>query len=262
MSETPELWPVALVTGSNTGIGLATATALLQNGWRVQLHGLDSEPGPDAQALIAANPGRASYFAADLVSPEAASVSLRDEVLKNFGRLDALVSNAGVPNHAQFESVSESDWLRVLKVNLLAAFFLVRDFTPELVARGGSVVLVSSTNAKRVNRNNMLYDVSKAGLNHLGRSLALELRDRGVRVNTVMPGGTLTPMLDDWLVDYSGDVEAARRELAEASAKGQVATPDLIATAIVGLLSPDSGWINGAAIELDGGVFLGEYWSD
>jgi NAD(P)-dependent dehydrogenase (short-subunit alcohol dehydrogenase family) len=262
MSQNSEFERVALVTGSNSGIGLATATKLLQSGWQVQLHGLDPEPGEEATALIASHAGRAVYFAADLSAPEAASAALHSAVLANFGRLDALVSNAGVAHHGAFEGVTEAEWLRVLKVNLLAAFFLVRDFTPELVASKGSVVLVSSTNAKRVNHSNMLYDVSKAGLNHLGRALALELRDRGVRVNTVMPGGTLTPMLEDWLVDYSGDTEAARRDLAEATARGHVATPDRVAGAIVGLLNPDSHWVNGAAIEVDGGVFLGEYWSD
>jgi gluconate 5-dehydrogenase len=253
---------VALVTGSTSGIGLATAAQLLANGWQVQLHGLDRNAPSAVQELLETYPQRANYAAVDLGKPEAASAELRGLVLKNFGRLDALVSNAAVAHHADYLTATEGDWLKVLRVNLLAAYFLTRDLAGELASSRGSVVLVSSTNAKRVNHSNMLYDVSKAALNHLGRALALELRSRGVRVNTIMPGGTLTPMLDDWLVDYAGDSEAAAKAIAESQASGQLADPSQIAAAIINLLRPETEWITGAAIEVDGGVFLGEYWSD
>jgi NAD(P)-dependent dehydrogenase (short-subunit alcohol dehydrogenase family) len=253
---------VALVTGSTSGIGLATASQLLADGWRVQLHGIEVDPPESIQLLVAKFPEQARYVAADLSQPEAASAAIRDSVLANFGRLDALVSNAAIAHHGAFGAATEEDWLRVLRVNLLAAYFLTRDLTEQLVDNQGSVVLVSSTNAKRVNHNNLLYDVSKAGLNHLGRAMALELRARGVRVNTVMPGGTLTPMLESWLLDYAGDSESAAKSLAETQATGQLAAPSQIASAIISLLATESQWITGTAIEVDGGAFLGEYWSD
>jgi NAD(P)-dependent dehydrogenase (short-subunit alcohol dehydrogenase family) len=253
---------VALVTGSTSGIGLATAEQLLAGGWRVQLHGLDNKAPSAIQKLLAQYPRRAEYIGVDLDQPERASAAIREAVLENFGRLDALVSNAAIAHHADFLTATEDEWLRLLRVNLLPAYFLTRDFSEELISSRGSVVLVSSTNAKRVNHSNMLYDVSKAALNHLGRALALELRGRGVRVNTVMPGGTLTPMLNDWLVDYAGGTEAAAKALADGEAAGQIADPNRIAAAIVNLLRPETEWITGAAIEVDGGVFLGEYWSD
>lgn len=253
---------VALVTGSSSGIGLALAKKLLVQGWSVQVHGLETNPNALVADLLGRFPQQSFYCAADFDAPELASTRLHKAVLENFGRLDALVSNAGVSHHANFETVDEQQWLQVLRVNLLSAFFLVRDFSPELEASSGSVVLVSSTNAHRVNHNNMLYDVSKAGLNHLGKSLALELRDRNVRVNVVMPGGTLTPMLESWLDKVSGDGLAAQIQLQAAIAKGLVATPEKVASAIVSLLQDDSHWVTGAAIEVDGGAFLGEYWKN
>lgn len=258
--EQSSLRKVALVTGSSSGIGLETARQLLVRDWSVQLHGLELEPNASVEDLVTQFPQQSFYCSADFDAPELASKQLHAAVLENFGRLDALVSNAGVSHHANFETVDEQQWLQVLRVNLLSAFFLVRDFSPELEASSGSVVLVSSTNAHRVNHNNMLYDVSKAGLNHLGRSLALELRERRVRVNVVMQGGTLTPMLGDWLGKVSSDELAAQKQLQAAIAKGVVATPEKVAAAIVSLLQGDSAWITGASIEVDGGAFLGEYW--
>ncbi|MEZ7857902.1 MAG: NAD(P)-dependent dehydrogenase (short-subunit alcohol dehydrogenase family) [Aquiluna sp.] len=256
------LQKVALVTGASSGIGLATAKQLLLRGWSVQLHGLELDANPFVEDLLVQFPQRALYCSADFDGPELASQQLHEVVLRNFGRLDALISNAAITHYADFETVNEHQWMRVLRINLLSAFFLARDFRPELEASSGSVVLVSSTNAHRVNHNNMLYDVSKSGLNHLGRSLALELRERQVRVNVVMPGATLTPMLETWLGTVSGDELEAQKQLQAAMAKGLVATPDKVAVAIVSLLQDNSAWVTGVSIEVDGGAFLGEYWKN
>ncbi len=97
-------------------------------------------------------------------------------------------------------------------------------------------MVVSSTNALRVNTSNLVYDSSKAALNHMARALALELKSEGVRVNTVMPGGVDTPMLSRWLGDYAGSPAAAKKVLEDGISSGAVGTPDDIASAILSSL--------------------------
>lgn len=253
---------VALVTGSVSGIGLATARQLIAAGYSVALHS-QAQPGelPEPAAdLLAKNSTRASYHSADFQQPEAAGRELIAAVVSRWGRLDLLVSNAGAPHHAELADVHESDWQRVLSVNLLAPYFLVQAAADALAASRGCVVMVSSTNANRVNHKNLLYDTSKAALNHLARGLALELRPRGVRVNTVMPGGTRSPMLESWLQDYAPAGQTPEQLMDAEEQAGRLASPDQVAAAVLLLADPRAEWITGTAIEADGGVHLGEYW--
>jgi len=152
--------------------------------------------------------------------------------------------------------VSVSEWERVFSLNLRSAFFLSQALAGQLIASQGSIVFVSSTHAVRVNRNNALYDTSKAALNHLVRSLALELKPEGVRVNAVMPGGVDTPMLEQWLVDYTGSSEAAQQTLADGVKSGSVGQPSDIAEVIAFLLSAHARWITGTSVVADGGALL------
>lgn len=250
---------VALITGSSTGIGFATAELLLSDGWSVQFHSeMETEVLPGVmQELLSKNPERTSYIQADLSVPEAASKKILQHVSTRWSRLDALVVSAAVTHHGPIEAITEENWHHLLSVNVIAPFFVATKLQGLLAKNGGSIVFVSSTNAKRVNINNTLYDVSKAALNQLSRALALELRHKGVRVNTIMPGGTLTPMLEKWMSEYSDSPESALRHEMDS---GFLATPTQIAGAIVSLLEDRSGWINGAAIEVDGGLHLGEFW--
>ena len=253
---------VALVTGSVSGIGLATARQLLEAGYLVALHSeLDASsiPAPAAK-LLAENKTETSYHSADFRDPEHSAKQLIAAVLERWGRLDMLVSNAGTTHHDELAKVSQSDWQRILAVNLLAPFFLVQSATDALSKAGGCVVMVSSTNANRVNHKNLLYDTSKAALNHLARGLALELRPLGVRVNTVMPGGTRSPMLENWLQQFASPEQSPQQIMDAEEQAGRLATPDQVAAAVLLLADAKAGWITGAAIEADGGVHLGEYW--
>ena len=253
---------VALVTGSVSGIGLATARQLIAAGFAVALHSestTEAIPEP-ARKLLSENPAHTSYHTADFKYPELAAGNLARQVLARWGRLDLLVSNAGTTHHAELAEVSEADWQRVLSVNLLAPYFLVQAAAEALEAAQGCVVMVSSTNANRVNHKNLLYDTSKAALNHLARGLALELRPRGVRVNTVMPGGTRSPMLETWLRDYAPADQTPDQLMDAEQRAGRLASPEQVAAAVLLLADPRAEWITGTAIEADGGVHLGEYW--
>jgi glucose 1-dehydrogenase len=246
---------VAIITGSTTGIGRASAVGLARAGFSVVIHDRESDHG--AEAELRAERLDVRFCAADLRHPTEAARTLVAFALQQFGRVDVVVSNAGVARHTPLRTITEEDWTELLAVNLLAPFFLVQTAMDELIARGGAVIMISSTNAITVNRDNIVYDTTKAALNQAAKALALELRDHGVRVNTLMPGGTRTPLLQEWSKEFAGSDEAAQRLLDDSAARGNVAEPEQIAAGVVMLATGQADWITGATIAIDGGFRLG-----
>ncbi|MBX9471476.1 SDR family NAD(P)-dependent oxidoreductase [Microcella sp.] len=250
----------AIVTGSTTGIGLATAVALAREGSNVLLHGLDpddSDVVTEALRRVRREGGEAEYMRADLREPQGAAQAILTRARDRWGRIDIIVCNAAMVLHEPLEAGTEKAWRDALSVNLLAPVFLVQEAVDDLVASSGCVVMISSTNALIANRKNIVYDTSKAALNHAALNLALELRDRGVRVNTLMPGGTASPSLERWTVDFAGGEKAARAVLDDARERGSLASPDDIAAGVVMLVTDNARWVTGATIAIDGGFRLG-----
>lgn len=244
-----------LVTGSSSGMGLATASDLLGQGARVVLHGYEhpNKLPPGVQQLLSED--NAHYLNADLAAPDSVE-SLAHEAVHWAGTLDGFVHCAALTSHRTWTEITVSEWDRAFAVNVRAAFLLSQHLAPALRRSRGAIVLVSSTHAMRVNRKNIVYDTSKAALNQLSLALALEFKTDGVRVNTVMPGGVNTPMLQNWLVDYTGSDLEAQALLKEGLDLGRIGQPNDIAQVITFLLSPASRWITGATVTADGGAIL------
>ncbi len=242
-----------LVTGSSSGIGLATAKALLNAGASVILHGrTEAKDLPTEVTELLQNP-KSRYLSANLEhAVEASELPARAAAVT--GRLDGLVLSAAIPLHKDWLEVTAEDWDRVMQVNLRANLLIAQRASSHLVANGGSIVAVSSTNAIRVNKKNLVYDSAKAALNHMFRSIALELRDQGVRVNVVMPGGVETPMLSHWLKDFAGD--DADQVLESVRESGLLGDPCDISSAILFLLSDSARWVTGTTLTVDGGALL------
>lgn len=199
-----------LVTGSTSGIGLATARRLHDEGARVVLHGRRSSSElPDA-VLELLQSDRVAYVVADLSKPDQAR-ELPDQVKKKLASLSGVVLNAAVELHKPWDETTAAEWDSVMSVNVRSALLIAQGAASYLRETQGSIVVVSSTNALRVNTSNLVYDSSKAALNHMSRALALELKAEGIRVNTVMPGGVDTPMLSRWLGDYARSPSQRRR---------------------------------------------------
>jgi NAD(P)-dependent dehydrogenase (short-subunit alcohol dehydrogenase family) len=240
---------VAVITGGTTGIGGASARELAANGYRLLLVAL-SDPSLLVPELRAAG-ARVEFLHIDLTDSERAAKAIVASAITSFGRIDLVVNCAGVISHKDPELVSEVDWDQIFAVNLKAPFFLAQQALPHLKESGGSIINLSSINSFRPARKNQLYDSLKAALNNLTAGLALEYRESGVRVNAIAPGGVRTPLVEQWLEEYLGQVPTEKDFDIPSLAK-----PEQIAKVVVALASEEMSWINGVTLPVDGGYGL------
>lgn len=231
---------VVLVTGAASGIGGAAVARLRAEGAIVAT--LDQVPSP----------GGAAGKVADLRSSEAVSAAVA-ELRAALGPFDALVHCAGIcPPGSTLDSTDEL-WMDVYAVNVLGAVRVMREIVPDMLGRGGSIVLVSSINARFATPGLAAYAASKAALEEMGRTAALELANDNIRVNTIAPASVDTPMLQASFA-RAGDPAAARRSNEQRHPLGRLGTPEDAAELVLFLASSRSSWITGSVFALDGGA--------
>ncbi|GGD53885.1 SDR family NAD(P)-dependent oxidoreductase [Paenibacillus nasutitermitis] len=245
----------AIITGSTSGIGQAAAETLARHGARVLISGRDRERGEGIVRGITESGGDAHFLQADLADRSSPDRLVR-EALGRWGRIDIIVNNAALVCHKPVDEITHEDWDRLLAVNLKAPFFLVQAALAHLKENGGSVINISSINAIHNDSNNLVYDTIKAGLNHMTRGLALDLREAGIRFNVLMPGGIDTPLLNQWFGQFAGSPEEADRMAEAAKQEPNVGSPQQIADAVLFLSGSKSSWVNGAIVPVDGGYHL------
>jgi NAD(P)-dependent dehydrogenase (short-subunit alcohol dehydrogenase family) len=240
---------VALITGSTSGIGAATARRLARDGYAVALH---SRRSADVGKKMAAELNGASYHQADL-GDEAATRGLVAAVVKHHGGLDVLINNAGesvrIP-HADLKAATPAVWRRMLDINLIAPFVLVTEAEPALRKSAGSgrpacVVNIGTHSGVRPKGASIPYATAKAGLHHATRLMALALGP-DIRVNCVAPGLVETPMAAGW-------PEAAELWNAKAPMR-RAAKPEDIADLVAALCAND--YVTGEILIADGGLNL------
>ena len=236
---------VALVTGAARGIGLATARRFLADGWRVALLDIDADNLTRAMATVDA-PATTLALAAD-VSDQAQVSAAIEQLRARFGRLDALVNNAGVAVFAGALDTQPEDWQRVLAVNLSGPFLMTRAATGLLAERGGAIVNITSISGLRASTLRVAYGTSKAALAHLTKQLAVELGGLGIRVNAVAPGPVDTAMAK------AVHSPAIRRDYHDAIPLNRYGLEEEIAEAIHFLCSPRAAYITGQELAVDGG---------
>ncbi len=239
----------ALVTGASRGIGKATAVALARAGAAVAV-GYSAHP-EGAEALVAALRAEhgvsAEALGADLSDPSAAA-GLIERTVQALGGIDIVVNNAGITRDNLAMRLSDDDWDAVIAIDLSAAFHICRAaLRPMLRQRFGRIVNVSSVSGVIGNAGQANYSAAKAGLIGLTKSLAREVASRDITVNAVAPGFIETEMT----ISLG---ETVIQSALSAIPKGRMGTADEVASAIAFLVLPESGYITGHVLHVDGGL--------
>jgi NAD(P)-dependent dehydrogenase (short-subunit alcohol dehydrogenase family) len=246
---------VAVVTGAARGIGRAIAERLHAGGARVLLVDCNAPAvAAAAESMRWRDGSNAHSIVADLAEPNAI-VALAEQVAGLAAQVDVLVNNAGIELDLPFDQVTSEMFDRVIAVNLRAPLLVTQALAPLFPATGGAIVNISSVHADHAFPNAIPYACSKAGLVALTRNLALELAVRRIRVNAVCPGYIDTPMWDEWL-RASTDPEAIASQTEALHPLGRRGLPEDVASAVAYLAGPQSAWVTGTCLVVDGGLTI------
>jgi NAD(P)-dependent dehydrogenase (short-subunit alcohol dehydrogenase family) len=236
----------ALVTGAARGIGLAVAKRFLAEGWRVAL--LDILGDVLEKSVAGLNEADATLALTCDVSDTDAVASALAKIERRFGRLDALINNAGVAVFTPVMETSDADWERVLAVNLTGPFLCTKAAVPLMRKHGGgAIVNITSISGLRASTLRSAYGTSKAGLAHLTKQLAVELAELGIRVNGVAPGPVDTAMAK---AVHSAEIRA---DYHDAIPLNRYGLEEELAEAVYFLCSDRASYITGQILAVDGG---------
>ncbi len=247
---------VALVTGASLGIGRATSLALARSGAAVAInYRSHAEEAEQVAAEVRSAGGQAMTIQADVADHEAVE-NMIAQTVDQFGRLDVAVSNAAYSDRDLFFEAAMDGFRRTVDVTMWGAFHLTRVAARQMMrqAGGGSIVVVSSPHAFTPVPRSMAYNMSKAAIEQMAKTAAIELAEHRIRVNIVQPGWTDTPGERKF-----ADEETLRRSGAKIP-MGRLGQPDDMARGIVFLCEPQSEYITGASLLIDGGITL-PWWA-
>ncbi|NOU62527.1 glucose 1-dehydrogenase [Paenibacillus sp. LMG 31461] len=249
------LGKTAIVTGGSSGIGESIVRLFAANGANVVIADWNEQEGVRLADDLTSSGYHVAAVKAD-VSKEMDVSALIQGTLHRFGQLDILVNNAAVILPKFLEDVEEEEWDRLFAINMKSVYLMVKHSLPYLKASRGAIVNMASLNGLVGQQMNPVYAATKGGLIALTKSLALDYASNGIRVNCICPAGVSTPLLQSWIQEQA-DPHATIQALNDMHPIGRPATSEEIAQAALFLASPQSGFITGVALPVDGGASLG-----
>ena len=244
---------IVLVTGAGRGIGKSVAVWFAREGAQLAVNDIRNAELVDTASMLRSFGVRVETYVGDISDGNGVEVVVRS-VVRDFGRIDVLVNNAGIAFPTPTLEVSEEEWDRVLNVNLKGTFFVSRAVLRQMKSqRSGRVIMVASIAGKTGGvYTGIHYDVSKAGIIVMTRRLAREFGEFGVTVNAVAPSFVETDLLKDLALDSP----KMRAESANLNVIKRLATPDDVANAVLFLASDSSSFITGETLNVNGGRFM------
>jgi glucose 1-dehydrogenase len=247
---------VALVTGASSGIGRASALALAREGADVAINYLTLPEAAEALAAEVTALGRKALLCRVDISDQPAVEGMVANVVRELGRLDIFVSSAVYSDREPFHSADMAGFRRTIDVSMWGAFYGLRASVNQMLrqGQGGNVVIVSSPQAHVAIPGSMAYNMAKAATDQMARTAAVELLQHRIRVNILYPGWTDTP----------GERKFFSEETLQRSAPnlpwGRMARPEEIARGVIFLVDPESDYVTGSTLSIDGGAQL-PWWS-
>lgn len=241
---------VVLVTGGASGIGRATARAFAEAGAWVAVADINDDGGQRTVHMIREDGGEALFFKCDFSQPSSIVGALTD-LRKHMGTIDFAFNNAGIEGEGgDTAHCSESNWQRVMDVNLRGVWLCMKEEIPMMIERGGGAIVNCASIAGLVGiENSPAYVASKHGVIGLTKTAALEFATKKIRVNSVCPGVIKTPMVDR----YTMQGAEAERKLSQSEPIGRMGVPDEVAAAVLWLCSEQSSFVTGHSLCVDGG---------
>jgi NAD(P)-dependent dehydrogenase (short-subunit alcohol dehydrogenase family) len=248
---------VALVTGGSQGIGRGVALTMARRGAAIVVHGLTEDYVDETVTLIRDAGGMATGTFGP-IDQEQTSTDAVARAIEEYGRLDHLVTAAGIQRYGDAVDTPIATWDEVFGVNVRGVFLAARAALPHIRQQHGTVTVISSVQATATQNNVVAYTASKGALNAMCRAMAVDEAAHGVRVNSIAPGSVDTPMLRTSAAQWSdGTPESVERTIANwgtAHALGRVAQPGEIGEAASFLASDAAGFITGSELRVDGGL--------
>ncbi len=249
-----------LITGASSGIGQAIAIRFAQEGANVAINYRKSvEDAQDTEEMAMKKAcgqiegcGVQSLLVQGDVSQEEDVVNMVNTVIDKWGGLDILVNNAGIQTEKPAHEITADDFDKVINVNLKGAYLCAREALKQFLDQAGGVIInISSVHEVIPKPNYVSYSISKGGMENMTKTLALEYADRGIRVNAVGPGATVTPINEAWINDPE-----KKAEVESHIPMGRAGTSEEMAAAVAFLASDEAAYITGQTLFIDGGLTL------
>lgn len=244
---------VVVISGGTSGIGLATATALLNDGAKVYILGSNEIRGQKAVAkLKEQNFTKVTYLKCDVTNVSECKLTMK-KIGTEHKKIDTLINSAGIYQEQRLENMQEEDYTKLMDVNVKGTMFLIQSALPYMYG-GGNIVNIASDAAVNGNYGCPLYCASKGAVTSLTRALALDLAP-SIRVNCVCPADVATPLLEKQLQDANSGYNLT--EMAAAYPLGRIGKAEEIAHVICGMVSPSNSFMTGSIVCVDGGITAG-----
>lgn len=250
----------ALITGSGSGIGRATAVLFAKEGASVAVNDVDSKGGKETVRIIRSHGGEASFFRADVTRSEQVG-RMVSSIVERYRRIDILHSHVGgvVGPVDTVVDDSEEAWDRLMDLNIKSHFLVTKEVIPHMMRSGGAAIIITITTNAFVNVGSFeAYGTTKAALVQLTKSLSLDYAKHGIRVNALAPGEIFTPLWEK-LFNALPNPKRAKKSILRKIPLGRLGRPEDVAACSLFLASDDSRYVTGHVLFVDGGLTAGFY---